>query len=211
MSDQAVVFVHGIWMKGGVLMPLEQQIKPHGYQTHLFSYKSLAYTPAENAVELNDYIENIQADQVHLVAHSLGGLVLKHLMHTHAPERIGKVIMLGTPIAGSEVAKRFNENELTKLFLGQATHSGLLGDAPDWPAGVPLAMIAGNRGVGAGALLTGGFEGTSDGTVQLEETFSDEITHRIEVPYSHMGMLYAPPVVRAVASYLEHGDFDHLD
>ncbi len=198
-------------MKGGVLMPLAERVKPHGYQTHLFSYKSLAKSPAENAAELNDYLNRIEASEIHLIAHSLGGLVLKHLMHTHQPERIGKVIMLGTPIAGSEVARRFDKNDFTRLLLGRATQSGLLGDAPSWSTDKPLAMIAGNRGIGAGAVLTGGFDGVSDGTVKLEETMSDEITHRHEVPFSHMGMLYAPKVVKAVLAYLEHGNFDHLD
>jgi len=210
MSDKAVVFVHGIWMKGGVLMPLAERVKPHGYVTHLFSYKSLAKTPAENAAELSEYLQGIEASEIHLIAHSLGGLVLKHLMHAYKPEKIGKVIMLGTPIAGSEVARRFNQNDFTRLFLGRATKSGLLGDAPRWQQGKPLAMIAGNRGIGAGAVLTGGFEDASDGTVRLAETISSEITHRHEVPFSHMGMLYAPEVVKAVLSYLEHGDFDHL-
>jgi len=210
MSDQAVVFVHGIWMKGGVLLPLAQRVRPHGYRTHLFSYKSLAKTPAENAAELNTFLQSIQASEIHLIAHSLGGLVLKHLMHSHSPQKIGKVIMLGTPIAGSEVARRFNQHDFTRMLLGRATTSGLLGDAPRWPVKKPLAMIAGNRGIGAGAVLTGGFKGVSDGTVRLEETMSDEISHRYEVPFSHMGMLYAPKVVKAVLSYLEHGDFDHL-
>ncbi len=205
-----MVFVHGIWMKGGVLMPLAERVKPHGYKTHLFSYKSLAKTPAENASELNEYLKGVEASVIHLIAHSLGGLVLKHLMNNHAPDSIGKVIMLGTPIAGSEVARRFNQNDFTRMLLGQATKSGLLGDAPQWPEKKPLAMIAGNRGIGAGAVLTGGFEGVSDGTVRLEETMSEEISHRHEVPFSHMGMLYAPEVVKAVLSYLEHGDFDHL-
>lgn len=189
-------------------MPLAERVKPHGYKTHLFSYKSLAQTPAENAAELNQYIEGIDASEIHLIAHSLGGLVLKHLMHRHSPKRIGKVIMLGTPIAGSEVARRFNQHDFTRMLLGRATQSGLLGDAPSWPKKKPLAMIAGNRGVGAGAVLTGGFTGPSDGTVRIEETMSDEISHRYEVPFSHMGMLYAPKVVKAVLRYLEHGDFD---
>ena len=110
--------------------------------------------------------------------------------------------MLGTPIAGSEVARRFNQHDFTRMLLGRATCSGLLGDAPQWPENKPLAMIAGNRGVGVGAVLRNGFTGVSDGTVRLEETMSDEISHRYEVPFSHMGMLYAPKVVKAVLSYL---------
>jgi len=209
-SKQAVVFVHGIWMNGLQLRVLERRVKRFGYSTDVFSYRSLVLTPKQNAHQLKRFLASIDADQIHLVAHSLGGLILKHLMHSYADDRIGRVIMLGTPIKGSAVAKEFSRHKLTqKLVLGRSVQRGLLGDAPPWPEDRPLAMIAGSRGFGLGALVNGPFV-QGDGTVALQETRSKEVSHHHTVPISHTGLVFSNEVVEAIVSYIKHGDFTRL-
>jgi len=138
-------------------------------------------------------------------------LVLKHLMHNYSDRRIEHVIMVGTPLSGSDVAREFGKNEVTqKVVLGRSVKGGLLGGAPAWPKGRPLAMIAGDRGLGLGLLLNKPGSAIGDGTVFLHETRTDEVSHHHVVPESHSGMLFSPEVASAIVSYLEYGDFEQL-
>lgn len=210
-SNQAVVFIHGIWGTPANFIPLAARLTLEGYDPHLFAYNSVTKTPDENAEKLRVFIDRIEADAIHLVAHSLGGIVLKHLMHSHKPERIDKTLMMATPIKGSEVAKDLNKNDMTKLVLGRATERGLLGDAPPWPKGRPLGMIAGDKDVGVGKIFKkGGLEGPNDGVVKLSETMSDEITHRYEISYSHTAMLLTNELAISVLCYLRDGNFEAM-
>lgn len=198
-------------MNGLQLKVLERRVRRHGYATSTFSYRSLVLTPKQNARQLQRFISKIKAKKIHLVAHSLGGIVLKHFMHSYLDQRIDRVIMLGTPIIGSDVAREFGRHEVAqKMLLGKSVKDGLLGGAPAWPEGRSLAMIAGDRGLGLGFLVNKPKSSVGDGTVFLHETMSDEVSHHHVVPLSHTGMLFSQDVVSAIASYLKYGDFNHL-
>lgn len=205
---ETVVLVHGIWMTGLELRPLARRMRAAGYDVHIFHYPSLRAGPAANAARLNGFLEKLETDVVHLMAHSLGGLVLCHLFHDFPVQRPGLVVMLGSPLRGSAVARHFHRWLLTRWLLGRSIDHGLLGDGPNWPAGRPLAMVAGNRGwLGIGSLTGAGLPKPNDGTVAVVETDVDAVTDQLLVPYGHFGMLFAPAVAEAVIGYLRHGRF----
>jgi len=54
--------------------------------------------------EVKSYIDNY--DKVAVVAHSMGGLVLEQYVHDYGPDKIVKVVTLGTPFWGSAMAAR---------------------------------------------------------------------------------------------------------
>lgn len=206
---EAVVFVHGIWLTGLELTLLRRRVATCGYQTHLFHYHSLWRPPRENALALARYLDTIDADIVHLVAHSLGGIVLCHLFAQQYPVRPGRVLMLGSPLRGSVVAQRVWRHRWARWLLGRSCEQGLLGDAPRCPPGRKLGMIAGNRGFGIGNLLAGGqLPRPHDGTVAVAETEDPAISDQLLVPYSHFSMLFARPVAQAVCDYLRSGRFN---
>ena len=149
---EVVVLIHGIWMTGAEMMILRRRLSRCGFDCYNFRYQSLRRTPRENAVNLNSYLQTISADVVHLVAHSLGGIVLLHLFDKYPQQKPGRVVMLGTPIRGSEVAQKMTSSHWMKHLLGRSTERGLLGDAPRWLSDHELGMIAGTQGFGLGKL-----------------------------------------------------------
>ncbi len=204
---QTVVLVHGLWMTGLEMQWLGLRLRGCGFSVRTFRYASLRRTPAENAARLNDWLASLDADIVHLVAHSLGGIVVAHLFERFPDQRPGKVVMLGTPLRGSATAMAIHQRGWDRWLLGKSGERGLLGDAPRWRSGRELAMIAGDRGVGIGRLLFRALPEPNDGTVAVEETAAPEVGQHLRAPYSHFGLLAARPVAEAVCRYLRLGEF----
>ena len=195
MKNEAIVFIHGIWMKGYELGYLAQKFKKLGYHTYQFRYPSLFKTPAQNAEQLNQFLNSINEPVIHLVAHSLGGIVVLHLLHRHPETKPGKIVFLGTPLKGSAAAKSVNQRPLLRWLLGKSTQQGLLGDAPAWKANRDVYMIAGNVAVGMGKVLAyRAMQDKSDGTVNLDETQATYIKQHTIMPHSHFSMLWSGKV-----------------
>jgi len=204
---QAVVLVHGVLMTGLEMQLLAVRLRQCGFPlVKIFHYRSLRRTPAENAQALKRFIEALDADVVHLVGHSLGGIVIAHLFDSFPEQPPGKVVMLGTPLNGSATAVALRRLKLDGLLLGRSMVQGLLGDGPRWKNGRELAMVAGNRGLGVG-MLFGQLSSPNDGTVAVSETRAPEVTQHLQVPYSHFGLLFARPVATAICAYLSRGEF----
>ena len=207
--QEAVVFVHGIWMKGLEMSLLRRRIGAMGYACYQFSYPSLFAPPVKNAAKLNHYLrDKVDADVVHFVAHSLGGVVLSHLFESFPHQKPGRIVLLGSPIRGSAVAKRLHSSMLTRGFIGHSTKRGLLGDLPPLKCHQDIGVIAGNRGLGVGTfVMMGGLEKPNDGTVSVKETDAEVIKEHLQVPYSHFSMLWAAPVAQVVGHFLKYGRF----
>jgi pimeloyl-ACP methyl ester carboxylesterase len=200
-----VVLIHGLYMRPWTLRLLDLRLQAAGLATHRFGYPSLAARPAEVADRLAAYLRSVGGDRVHLVAHSLGGLVLHHLFQRHRPQRTGRVVTLGTPHLGSAVAVGLRGRGLGGL-LGRSIEQGLLGDVPPWDETRELGVIAGSLGLGLGRLL-GGLCGPNDGTVAVAETCIPAArAHRV-LPVSHTGLLVSGRVARETASFLLSGAF----
>lgn len=209
MKGEAVVLVHGIWMSGLEMSLLRRRLTRCGFRCYRFRYPSLSRSPAENARALHHYLDGLGEAQVHLVVHSLGGLVVHHLLDQYPVQCLARVVMLGTPAAGSELARRLQRQPLLRPLLGRATEHGLLGDGPPWRGGVELGVIAGSRGFGVGTLFTGGrLQRPSDGTVSVVETEIEAPHQRLILPCSHFGLLFSAEVARQLCRFLAEGVFD---
>lgn len=205
---EAVVFIHGLWLTGLEMSLLRRRIRQCGFVCYQFRYHSLLATPAHNAERLQAFLHDIDAELIHLVAHSLGGVVVMHLFSAFPQQKPGRVVLLGSPLNGSSVALAMNRNAFTRTFLGHARQQGLLGNVPRWKGTRELGVIAGTRGPGLGTLLTlGRLTAPNDGTVAVKETETLGITCHLQVPYSHFMMLFAEPVARAICGFLRKGNF----
>ena len=207
MSD-VVVLVHGIWMTTLELRPLARHLRRCGYTCRYFYYPSLRRRPADNARRLGAYLQQLDAPRVHLVAHSLGGIVLSHLFEQGEPARIGRVVMLGTPLQGSVVARHLYARPISRVLLGRAGEAGLLGDAPIWRSESESGMIAGTRSFGIGQFLAPGkLVPPHDGTVAVSETRSPGLHQHRTVHCSHLSMLFSREVADLVCRFLQQGRF----
>lgn len=206
---ELVVTLHGLWMTGLEMSALRWRLRECGYPVRPFHYPSVRHSPAENARRLARWVDGLETDVVHFVAHSLGGIVLLHLFEQAPLQRPGRVVMLGTPVLGSAAARHAAAMPvLGRLLLGRSVERGLLGGAPGWAGGREVGMIAGTRPrPGLPALLGAPLPQPHDGTVAVQETRAAWLREHLSVPYGHFGMLFSPAVAQAVCRFLKLGSF----
>jgi pimeloyl-ACP methyl ester carboxylesterase len=203
---ETVVLVHGVWMTGTEMGLLARRLRDCGYQTVLFRYHSLLGTVTENAQLLRRRINGLGNSPVHLVGHSLGGLLILRALHEQADLVSGRIVLLGSPVNGSIIAQRVNRSRLSRWLIGESGEQALLGGRPRWQGRQSLGVIAGTRPVGVGRLL-GGFDGPNDGTVAVSETRLENIAASTSFHSSHFGLVVSKQVAAAVCTFLKQGRF----
>lgn len=206
---EAVVTLHGLWMTGAEMHLLRKRLQQAGYVVHPFRYPSVRRTACANAKSLRAFVNNIDADILHFVAHSLGGLVVLHLFDQAPLERPGRVVLMGTPLQGSQAAQRAAHIPLLgHWLLGSSLSGGLQGGVPAWHAHRELGMIAGiGNTPGIGSLMGGPLSKPHDGTVSLCETRAPYVSSHIEVSCGHFGLLFRADVADLVVRFLRDGRF----
>jgi len=206
-APETVVLVHGIWMSSLELVLLAWRLRRCGYRTLRFRYRSLRRPVRHNAACLARRVRQLAGGRIHLVAHSLGGLVVLRALQDHPDLITGRVVLLGSPVGGSAVARRVNERPVLRWLIGRSGEQGLLGGGPRQAGRQSLGMIAGIRSLGIGQLL-GGLGAVNDGVVNLEETTIDGAQDSLVVESSHFGLLTSRTVASQVCAFLKHGRFD---
>lgn len=182
------------------------RLRAAGFRTATFSYPSMRRGAEDNAESLARFISKVKAVRIHVVAHSLGGLIALLYAHGRPDARLSRLVLLGSPVSGSAVAARLASSRLGRLFLGQARAALTAGVRPPLPAYLAIGVIAGTLGFGLGRLVMP-LRGQHDGTVQVEETRLPEATDMITLPVTHTGMMFSARVADAVCAFLAGGRF----
>ena len=205
---QNVLLIHGILMNPLEMRFLGKQLKNLGYQVHYIFYQSVLKTSAQNAKIINKKIKALNLPNLHIVAHSLGGLITMHLFNQFNDIPFGRVVMLGSPVNGSWVAKKVKTWPIISPLLAQSMPNALSGEnIPEWNCKRDWGMIAGSKNKGLG-VLTGGLPGESDGSVLVEETLHSRQIAHIKVDTSHTGLLFSKEVARLTSHFLSFGKFE---
>lgn len=203
-----VVLVHGLWFRESWLRVLGGRLEQAGYKVKGFSYHSTRMPLERSAKRLQHLCTRDYPNGVHLVGHSLGGLLILQMLETGHWTRPGRVLFLGTPLTGSAVARQASQWPGANLLLGAAADP-LLDGVQHWPEHREIGMIAGSRPVGLGR-LTGGLPQPNDGTVAVAETQHDGLKDHITMPVTHTGLIFSEPVSRQVLGFLATGQFEPL-
>lgn len=208
MSKEVIVLIHGLWVNGMEMGWLRKTLEDEGYLTKQFSYRSIANSPFENAMDLNDFVEGLDSQTIHFVCHSLGGIVARHLFNQYPQQRPGRVVTMGAPHNSSQTAAGLSRFLPGRILLGRSVQHGLLGPVPPWTGTHELGSIAGTLRLGLGLLIPG-MPQPSDGTVTVAETRLEGMTDHIEIPTTHTSMLFSKEVAKQTCQFLQSGKFIH--
>jgi pimeloyl-ACP methyl ester carboxylesterase len=205
-----VVYVHGLWLTGLEGSFLRKRLgEDLSAETHAFTYASVAADISANARALGKFLSTLRADTLHLVGHSLGGVVILKLFELgegfHLPP--GRLVCLGSPLNGSRAAQNLARIPFGKMLVGRGVQEELLRPrVRRWDGQRDLGVIAGKLSLGLGRVV-GVFGAPSDGTVFVEETRLAGITQHLVVPVSHLGLPFSKLVATQASAFLRSGKF----
>lgn len=123
LARRPVVLIHGVLVNDGVWMAIRRFLAQSGVAP---IYTVNYGPPLEDielfAAQLHERIERIRsatgAEQVALVAHSMGGLVARAYLRRFGGQRISRLITIGTPHHGSVLAYTFPGRCLAQMHPG---------------------------------------------------------------------------------------------
>ncbi len=207
ISTEPVIIVHGLWVHGLVMGWLARRIAQCGFDTHTYSYPSMHLTLTENAGRLARYCESLGAPRVHIVAHSIGGMVALKMLETARGIRCGRLVLLGTPYSGSFAAQRLARFPGGTALLGRTVAEWLSQPRPGVHA-EEAGIIAGDGGFGLGRLVAPDLPRPNDGVIALAETEIPGVTRRVVLDVGHSAMLISRDVARQCCAFLRSGQFE---
>jgi pimeloyl-ACP methyl ester carboxylesterase len=207
VSATAVV-VHGLWMTGSMLALQRRRLVQQGYRTLTFSYPSIRASLDEIASRLAALLRSLQGVPVHLIGHSLGGIVVLHLLGREPELKVGRVVLLGSPCAGSRTVAELMRSRAGRALLGKALTEWRPETGVAAAQRFEIGSIAGTMRLGMGRLLVS-IPTPNDGVVCLHETQLPGFRDHVVLSVSHSGMLISSSVSRQIGHFLQHGRFIH--
>jgi pimeloyl-ACP methyl ester carboxylesterase len=210
---EGVVLLHGIARSSASLSKMERALQHAGFKTLNLDYPSRTH-PLETLAEIiHAPIERFLASGIgtlHFVTHSMGGLVARAYLTRYRPVQLGRVVMLGTPNQGCEIADRLARFALYRRFFGPA--GGQLGTHRDAALhallGVidyPVGIIAGDRTLYPISWLL--IPGPNDGRVSVARSTVAGMTAHLTVHATHSFMIRNATVIRQSIAFLKDGHF----
>ena len=193
-------------MRGFTLALMARRLREAGHEVCVFDYASVTRRPEAGLARIAEYIAALPAGKVHLVGHSLGGLMAMELARTGCNREGGRVVCMGTPLSGSAVARVLAGWTPLRWTLGEA-RQWLCEGLAEWPGETSIGMIAGSMPFGFGVFIPG-LSSPHDGTVAVAETRDDRLAGHVIVHASHSGLLLSQRVATLTAAFLARGAFD---
>lgn len=199
-SAATVILVHGLWMTGMELRWLGRKLADCGFVVRYFRYASWQGNFEHAAAELGQFVAQETAGRVHLLGHSLGGLVIARMLAQAEPANLGRIVLLGSPQQGSLLAATMERYRAGRVLLGPVAGAGIVRNRPAPPAGRELLVIAGTLSFGFARFF--GVASPNDGTVAVAET-AVQGARQLLVRASHMGMLFSRVAVANICLFLQ--------
>ena len=189
------------------MLYIKNQLNKANFNVHSLYYPTVNHDIAANTERLHKKIKELKLPKVHIVAHSLGGVMTMHLLNRD-PELVkGRIVLLGTPLNGSYLAKRLASWPGAKQLLESSMDNGLDGDFPVPEKKYDIGMIAGNKDTVGLGLLVGGMPEESDGTVLLSETKHSMLKEHIVINKTHTGLVFSKEAAKLTVNFLKNGSF----
>jgi pimeloyl-ACP methyl ester carboxylesterase len=194
-------------MRGASMLAVKRRLEARGYGVFAFNYPSVRGSLEANAAALATFLDSVPGDVVHLVGHSLGGVLIRTTLERGVPARLGRVVCLGSPLRGSRTAARLARLPGGRWLIGKTLlEHNARGGFDTWSPAVEVGSIAGRVPLGVGRLL-GPFPEPNDGTVAVEETRVVGLRDHVVLPVSHVALLWSAQVAEQLEHFLANGRF----
>ena len=145
-----VLLVHGLWMRSIAMRWLATRLRSQGFAPTTFGYDSLLQDTDAVVARLAGVLAAHPG--LHVVAHSLGGLLTLRAVARLAGVPVGRIVCLGSPLRGSGTARELATHAWGAPLLGRS--AGLLTRGMEsWDGAAEVGVVAGDVPKGLGRLL----------------------------------------------------------
>lgn len=185
--------------------------REYGMRAVLFNYPSIRGSLDENAEALANFIDDQHTSTVHVIGHSLGGVLALRTAANHGDLPNGRIVCLGSPLSGSRAGQVLDDFDWTTQLVGYSLPDGVIdSSASEWATHVAeereVGAIAGTVPFGLGHFVAD-FGEDNDGTVAVSETHLEGLKDHIVMEVSHKGLLLSADVHDQAAAFLQRGEF----
>jgi pimeloyl-ACP methyl ester carboxylesterase len=236
MSGNVLIVVHGFGSSGHRTKKLAEWFRGQKIYDHVinFTYPSTSQPILEHARMLDSVMRNLPngVRRIDFVAHSLGCIVVRRYLsgvlddkwvaeadpvaarNKFTPDsRIGRLVMLGPPNHGAELAsKLIGNNKVVRTFMGvTGDELGLKWTETNKKLGVPkceFAIIAGGRGNDKGFSRL--IKGDDDGIVSVEGTKLNGASEWVLFYMDHNDLLHTEVIFEYSLEFLKKGTFNEI-
>lgn len=212
-TSEHVILLHGLCRTTRCMNRLERDLTADGYTVHNVGYPSRKQDAETLMIEhIAPAIERSReagAERIHVVAHSLGAILIRLYSRDHDTSDIGRVVMLGPPNQGSEIVDKLGHLSLYRWLNGPA--GGQLGTREEslpkklGPVSFETGVIAGSRSINL--ILSRFLNGRDDGKVTIENTKVEGATDHCVIRCSHPYLMSSRQSIEYVRHFLAHGKF----
>lgn len=195
--NEKVALIHGFASTPLLLKRLERQISAAGFGTQRYGYFSLIGDIEAFAQRFAKTLEKIDheanVERLHIVAHSLGGLVTRRALQIYRPKHLGRVVFLASPHRGLYAGRFWGG----LLNLVQCRAVAQMSDVPDSYVNQLAAPDFEFAAMAA----------TYDHLVPEQSAHLEGCSDYRIYPTMHTALLLRQDVANDICNYLEHGRF----
>ena len=213
-ASECVVLLHGLARTSTSLNKMQDALEEDGYRTANIDYPSREHEIAELAsIAVEEGLASCRsgedAEKIHFVTHSLGGILVRQYLSTQSIDELGRVVMLGPPNQGSNAVDDLDGMPGFDWLNGPAGRQ--LGKGEDsvplalGPVDFELGVIAGNRTIDP--VTSAVLDNPDDGKVSVEDTKIDGMDDFVIVEHSHAFMMRMQGPIELTRTFLRTGSF----
>ena len=212
-SNDCVVLLHGLNRSYRAMEKMAGGLQDAGFTTANVDYPSQTATVEDLArLAVNEGLEKCReanADKIHFVTHSLGGILLRYHQSQNPIPELSRVVMLAPPNQGSEIIDITRDWPTFELFSGEA---GLqLGTDKNsvpsklGPVDFELGVIAGTGTMNP--IFSAMLPNPNDGKVSVESTRVSGMNDFLVVDNNHHAITSNDVVIKNTSAFLQTGRF----
>lgn len=211
-AGESVCLIHGLARTSKSMAKMESALESAGYEVHNIDYPSTELSVEALAEIVRERVQDLagDAETVHFVTHSMGGILLRTIQETDPIPNIGRTVMLSPPNRGSEVVDVLGDWKLFEWINGPA--GAQLGTSPGslvsrlGPVDYEVGVITGDRSVNW--FLSMIIPGPDDGKVAIGNARVSGMKEFRVVHATHPFIMRKDSVIKLVKSFLRSGSFE---
>jgi pimeloyl-ACP methyl ester carboxylesterase len=190
------------WVMGYLAFALRRE----GFAVQALGYRTMRDTLEEHLARMANRIAGIDAARLHLVGHSLGGVIALRYLQRDADKRVQRAVLLGSPVAGCRAAAGLAQRAGGEFLLGKSVSVWRQPVDVSVDPRFEIGAIAGTRAFGLGRMVVR-LPKPNDGVVCLDETKFPALRDHLALPVAHTVMLASRRIARQTAAFLRTGAF----